>query len=147
MGKHCPQLGSTWPRSVHFWKVKLTYFPVICQYLTFIWQEKKAFGTACRVHSALCFLSASSDDTLFGTTSIFAFLGSSETFRADYEVNVRTTCCHNNLPEHLRSSCRPQWKVKKEKVLIRQEVGSFCLHVRNLPPPPLRIRAGCQLFT
>jgi len=69
MVKHCPQLGSTWPRSVHFWKVKLTYFPVICQYLTLIWQEKKAFGTAFVARSGVCFLSASSDGTLSETIS------------------------------------------------------------------------------
>lgn len=71
MVKHCPQLGSTWPRSVHFWKVKLTYFPVICQYLTLIWQKKKAFGTASSAHSGVCFLSASLDDTLSKTIISF----------------------------------------------------------------------------
>lgn len=73
MGKRCPQLGSTWPRSVLFWKVKLTYFPVICQYLTLIWQQKKALGTASH---GVCFLLASLDDTLFGTISFLSLFGS-----------------------------------------------------------------------
>lgn len=30
----CPQLASAWIRSAHFYKVKLTYFVVICQTLT-----------------------------------------------------------------------------------------------------------------
>lgn len=44
MVTHCPQLGSTLPRSVRFWKVDLTYFLVICQRLTLIWQKIKAPG-------------------------------------------------------------------------------------------------------
>lgn len=56
MVKHCPQLGSTWPRSVHFWKINPTYFPVICQYLTLIWQQKNPFGTALCAHCGRAFL-------------------------------------------------------------------------------------------
>ena len=69
MVKHCPQLGSTWPRSVHFWKVKMTYFPVICQYLTLIWQQKKSIWHGPRAHRCLRFLSASSDGALSETIS------------------------------------------------------------------------------
>lgn len=27
--------------------------------------------------------------------------------RADFDANVKTTCCHNNFQKHLRNSCRP----------------------------------------
>lgn len=54
----CLQLASAWLRSPHFCKVKLTYFVVICQNLTWIWQRRSSLGSDVRGSSSL--LSATS---------------------------------------------------------------------------------------
>lgn len=130
MVKHCPQLGSTWPRSVHFWKIKLTYFPVICQYLTLIWQQKKAFGTDSSAHSGVCFLSASSDDSFLRSYPLFfAYAG----LKTDFNVDVKTTCCHNNFQMHLKNSC----SLMKSAALASLEVLLFLFALTTVTRPIL----------
>lgn len=55
------------------------------------------------------FLSASSTSAPFlgGDRIVFVQVGCGEKLVSDFDVDVKTTCCHNNFQKHLRSSCAP----------------------------------------
>lgn len=63
-----------------------------------------AFGTASSDRTGVCFLSASSDEGLFGTIS-FCFCCIQADIQNWFDVNAKTTCCHNNFQKHLKNSC------------------------------------------
>lgn len=109
MVKHCPQLSSTWPRSVPSWKVNLTYSPVICQYLTLIWQKKKGFGTASAARRGVC---AASCLHFFGPSAIsdnlivFAYVRSRKAFRNGRRV-VTIICKQKRRNSSRRNTSQP----------------------------------------
>lgn len=58
---------------------------------------------------------------------LFAYVGFRMTFKADFDENVKTTCCHNNFQTIWRTAVH--WQKKKTKLTGWGVLCFFCLRI------------------